>query len=99
MPSIEAAVISASVTIPQGAPVKTTGEAVAELEAGAAPPAAARGDRRRRLLARAGGRRRPADSVAAVGRTDRRSVRRPLSNVGEVAIELLPTEQRIYGSE
>ena len=36
MPSIEADVISASVTMPQGAPVEATAEAVARLEAGAA---------------------------------------------------------------
>ena len=35
MPSIEAPMISASVTMPQGAPVEATGEAVSKLEAGA----------------------------------------------------------------
>ena len=34
VPSIEADVISASVTMPQGTPVETTGEAVAKFEAG-----------------------------------------------------------------
>ena len=48
MPSIEAAIISASVTMPQGTPVKTTGEALAELEAGAARL-------RQRLLEETGG--------------------------------------------
>ena len=101
MPSIEAAVISASVTMPQGTPVATTGEAVGKLEAGAA--------RLRQRLLEETGRDYFVHVLAAVG--DQPMAGRgggpdgpPVgssssSNVGEVAIELLPTEQRIYGSE
>ena len=47
VPALEADVISASMTMPQGSPVETTGEAVARLEAGAARL-------RQRLLAETG---------------------------------------------
>ena len=93
MPAIEARVISASVTMPQGTPVEATGSAVAKLEAGAARlrrrlidetgrdyfrhVLAAVGDQP--LAARGGGPMGPARGVASA------------SNVGEVAIELLPS--------
>ncbi len=101
MPAIEARAISASVTMPAGAPVEATGAAVARLEAGAARlrrelyeetgrdyfrhVLSAVGDQP--LAARGGGPMGPARGVASA------------SNVGEVAIELLPSEQRVYGSE
>ena len=99
-PSIEADVMAASVTMPQGTPVDATGEAVAKLEAGAARL-------RQRLLAETGH-----DYFLHVSATvgDLPMAARsngPLGpaagaaqpNVGEVAIELLPTQQRIYSSE
>ena len=101
IPNIEADVISASVTMPQGTPVATTGEAVARLEAGA--------DRLRRRLLDETGLDYFVHVLAAVG--DQPMAGRgggpdgpPVgsvasSHIGEVAIELLPTEQRIYGSE
>ncbi|MCY3843739.1 MAG: efflux RND transporter permease subunit, partial [Acidobacteria bacterium] len=99
-PSIEADVMAASVTMPQGTPVDATGEAVAKLEAGAARL-------RQRLLVETGH-----DYFLHVSATvgDLPMAARsngPLGpaagaaqpNVGEVAIELLPTQQRIYSSE
>ena len=101
MPSIEANVISASVTMPQGASVEVTASAVAKPRAGAARlrqrlleetgrdyfrhVLAAAGDRP--MASRGGG-----PTGPAVG-----SFTSP--NTGEVAIELLPSEQRVYGSE
>ena len=101
IPNIEADVISASVTMPQGTPVGTTEEAVARLEAGAA--------RLRQRLLEETGRDYFVHVLAAVG--DQPMAGRgggpdgpPVgsaasSHLGEVAIELLPTEQRIYSSE
>ena len=101
IPNIEADVISASVTMPQGTPVATTGDAVARLEAGAA--------RLRQRLIEETGRDYFVHVLAAVG--DQPMAGRgggpdgpPVgtvasSHLGEVAIELLPTELRIYGSE
>ena len=102
MLSIEAAVISASVTMPQGTPVAATGEAVGKLGGGrGAVSSSSRWRSRARDYV--------VDVLAAVG--DQPMAGRgggpdgpPVgssssSNVGEVAIELLPTEQRIYGSE
>ncbi len=99
-PSIEADVMAASVTMPQGTPVDTTGQAVARLEAGAARL-------RERLLEETGH-----DYFLHVSATvgDLPMAARsngPIGpaagaaqpNVGEVAIELLPTQQRIYSSE
>ena len=99
-PSIEADFMSASVTMPQGTPVETTGEAVAKLEAGAARlrqrlieetgedyflhTSASVGDQP--MSMRGGGPMGPVGGIAS-------------SNIGEVAVELLPTEQRIYSSE
>ena len=101
MPSIEANVISASVTMPQGAPVEATAAAVAKLEAGAA--------RLRQRLLEETGRDYFRHVLAAVG--DRPMASRgggptgpavgsfTSPNTGEVAIELLPAEERAYGSE
>ncbi len=101
IPNIEADVISASLTMPQGTPVGTTEEAVARLEAGAA--------RLRQRLLEETGRDYFVHVLAAVG--DQPMAGRgggpdgpPVgsaasSHLGEVAIELLPTEQRIYSSE
>ena len=99
-PSIEADFMSASVTMPQGTPVDTTGAAVAKLEAGAARlrqrlleetgqdyflhTAAAVGDQP--MAGRGGGPMGPVGNIAS-------------SNIGEVAVELLPTELRAYSSE
>ena len=101
MSSIEANVISASVTTPQGAPVDATAAAVAKLKVGAARL-------RRRLLEETGW-----DyfrhELAAVGNRPMaargggptgpalRSFTSP--NTGEAGIELLPSEERAYGSE
>ena len=99
-PSIEANVMSASVTMPQGAPADATGEAVARLETGAARL-------RQRLLGETGRDYFPHVS-AAIGDQPmamRGGVRMgPVSgiassNIGEVVVELLPTEQRVYSSE
>ena len=99
-PTIEADFLSASVTMPQGTPADATGEAVARLEAGAARL-------RRRLLGETGQDYFPHVS-AAIGDQPmamRGGVRMgpvsgiPSSNVGEVVVELLPTEQRVYSSE
>ena len=99
-PSIEADVMAASVTMPQGTPVDATGEAVAKLEAGAARL-------RQRLLeetghdyflhvsASVGDQPMAARSNGPIGPAA--GAAQP--NVGEVAIELLPTQQRIYSSE
>ena len=99
-PSIEADVMAASVTMPQGTPVDVSAEAVAKLEAGAARL-------RQRLLEETGN-----DyflhvsaavgdqPMAARGNGPMGPLGGPASpNVGEVAIELLATEQRIYSSE
>tara|TARA_B100001123_G_scaffold26623_2_gene28676 strand:+ start:1066 stop:4287 length:3222 start_codon:yes stop_codon:yes gene_type:complete len=99
-PSIEADFMSATVTMPQGTPVDVTSEAVAKIEAGAARVRqdllqetgndyflhihAAVGDQP--IAARGGG---------PMGRV----IDTAASNVGEVTVELLPTEQRIYNSE
>ena len=99
-PSIEADVMAASVTMPQGTPVDVSAEAVAKLEAGAARL-------RQRLLEETGhdyflhvsaavG----DQPMAARGNGPMGPLGGPASpNVGEVAIELLATEQRIYSSE
>ena len=89
--------------MPQGTPVETTGEAVAKFEAGAARL-------RQRLLEKTGRDRRDHilhvlavvgdQPMAARGGEPTRPVGgMASSNVGEVAIELVASEQRIYGSE
>ena len=99
-PSIEADVMAASVTLPQGTPVGVTSAAVEKLEAGAARlrarlfeetgqdyfrhVAASIGDQP--MGSRGGGPMGPMLNLAA-------------SNVGEVTIELAPSETRAYTSE
>ena len=99
-PSIEADFMSASVTMPQGTPVDATGAAVAKLEAGAA--------RLRQRLLEETGQDYFLHTSAAVGDQPTASRgggpmgpvgSRASSNIGEVAVELMPTEQRVYSSE
>ena len=100
LPSIEAEFMSASVTMPQGTPVDATGEAVAKIEAGAI--------RLRQRLLEETGRNYFLHTSATVG-DQPMAVRGagPLgggsvlaaSNIGEVAVELLPAGQRVYTSE
>ena len=100
VPSLEADVISASMAMPQGTPVETTGEAVARLEAGAA--------RLRQRLLEETGRDHFVHVLAVVGDQPMAArgggpitpvVGMASSNVGEVAIELAAPEQRSYRSE
>ena len=99
-PSIEADVMGASITLPQGTPVSATSAAVEKLEIGAARlraslleetgqdyfrhVAASIGDQP--MSSRGGGPMGPMMNLAA-------------PNVGEVTIELAPSESRIYTSE
>ena len=99
-PSIEADVIAASVTLPQGTPVSVTSAAVEKLEVGAARlrarlleetgrdyfrhVAASVGDQP--MASRGGGPMGPMLSLAA-------------THVGEVTVELEPSEARAYTSE
>ena len=100
VPSLEADVISASMTMPQGTPVEATGEAVARLEAGAA--------RLRQRLLEETGRDHFVHVLAVVGDQPMAArgggpitpvVGMASSNVGEVAIELAAPDQRSYRSE
>ena len=100
VPALEADVISASMTMPQGSPVETTGEAVARLEAGAA--------RLRQRLLEETGRDHFVHVLAVVGDQPLAArgggpitpvVGMASANVGEVAIELAAPEQRRYRSE
>ena len=99
-PSIEADVISASVTMPQGTPVEATSQAIAELEQSAA--------RLRTRLQRESGMDHFRHVSTTVGDQPMRSrggaPMGPLAdlaaaNVGEVTIELAPAETRAYTSE
>lgn len=99
-PSIEADFMSATLTMPQGTPVDVTSEAVAKIEAGAA--------RVRQELLQETGNDYFLHTHAAVGDQPiaargggpmGRVINTSASNVGEVTVELLPTEQRIYNSE
>ena len=99
-PNIEADFMAASVTMPQGTPVDTTSDAVEKLEAGAARlrqalleqtgddyflhVSAAVGDQP--MAQRGGGPMGPSGGIAS-------------ANIGEVVIELLPTELRLFSSE
>lgn len=99
-PNIEADFMAASVTMPQGTPVDTTSDAVEKLEAGAARlrqalleqtgedyflhVSAAVGDQP--MAQRGGGPMGPGGGIAS-------------ANIGEVVIELLPTELRLFSSE
>ena len=100
VPALEADVISASMTMPQGSPVETTGEAVARLEAGAA--------RLRQRLLEETGQDHFVHVLAVVGDQPMAArgggpitpvVGMASSHVGEVAIELAPPERRRYRSE
>ena len=100
VPALEADVISASMTMPQGSPVETTGEAVARLEAGAA--------RLRQRLLDETGQDHFVHVLAVVGDQPMAArgggpitpvVGMASSNVGEVAIELAAPERRSYDSE
>jgi len=99
-PNIEADFMAASVTMPQGTPVDTTSDAVEKLEAGAA--------RLRQALLEQTGEDYFLHVSAAVG--DQPMAQRgggPMgptggrasANIGEVVIELLPTELRLFSSE
>ena len=99
-PSIEADFMAASVTMPQGAPVDATSAAVEKLEAGAARlrqalieetgqdyflhVSASVGDQP--MASRGGGPMGPIRNMAA-------------AHLGEVTIELAPTETRVYNSD
>ena len=101
-PSMEADVLAASVTLPQGTPVSVTSAAVEKLEVGAARlrarlredtgldyfrhVAAAVGEQPMASRGQGGGGFGPTQSLAA-------------THVGEVTIELEPAETRIYTSE
>ena len=101
-PSIEADVLAGSITLPQGTPVSVTSAAVEQLEVGAARlrrrlfeetgldyfrhVAAAVGDQSMASRGEGGGGFGPTQSLAA-------------THVGEVTIELDPSETRIYTSE
>ena len=99
-PSIEAPVMAASITLPQGTPASVTSAAVEKLEVGAARlrarlleetgqdyfrhVAASVGDQP--MASRGGGPIGPVRNLAA-------------ANVGEVTVELAPSEERAYTSE
>ena len=101
-PSIENEYMTASVTLPLGTPVEATAAAVAKFEAGAARLRARLADEsgidyfrhmatsigEQPVQGRGGGRLGVAGATAAVG-----------GHLGEITIELAPTELRSYGSE
>ena len=101
-PSIENEYMTASVTLPLGTPVETTAASVAKFEAGAARLRARLADESgidyfrhmattigdQPVQGRGGGRLGVAGTTAAVG-----------GHLGEITIELAPTELRSYGSE
>ena len=99
-PSIEADYMAASVTMPQGTPAETTGDAIAKLEAGAA-------ELRARLLEETGMDyfRHVSASigdqpVASRGGGPMGRIRNmAAAHVGEVTIELAPAQTRSYTSE
>ena len=96
-PSMEADIMMASITMPQGTPVDVTSGAVAQLEAGA--------DRIRRTLLEETGQDYFRHLWAAIG--DQPGAARQAgpgasagaSHLGEVLIELIPSETRNYNSE
>ncbi|MEE2637540.1 MAG: efflux RND transporter permease subunit [Acidobacteriota bacterium] len=97
-PSIEADFMAASVTMPQGTPVEVTSTAVEQLEAGAT--------RLRQTLRAETGLDYFRHVSASVGdqpmasRTNRRfGATASAAHLGEVSIELAPSEMRIYNSE
>ena len=96
-PSMEADIMMASITMPQGTPVDVTSGAVAQLEAGA--------DRIRRTLLEETGQDYFRHLSAAVGdqpmaaRQAGPGASAGASHLGEVLIELIPSETRNYNSE
>ena len=99
-PSIEADFMSASVTMPQGTPVSDTAEAVERLEAGAA--------RLRRALREETGTDYFRHTYTAIGDQPMAAreggpteglVDMSAAHLGEVTIELLPSQQRAWSSE
>ena len=98
-PSIEADVMAASITLPQGTPASVTSAAVEKLEVGAARL-------RARLLEETGQDyfRHVAASVGDQPMSSRGGPMGPMlslaaAHVGEVAVELAPSEMRVYTSE
>ena len=99
-PSIEADFMAASITMPQGTPVETTGEAVAKLEAGAARlrtrlQQEAGFDYFRHVSATIGDQPMGSRGGGPMGRIRNMSA----AHVGEVTVELAPAETRSYTSE
>ncbi|MBM63041.1 MAG: hypothetical protein CL484_08850 [Acidobacteria bacterium] len=96
-PSVEANIIMASVTMPQGTPVEVTSRAVAQLEAGAA--------RFRQTLLEETGQDYIRHLSSAVGDQPMAARRAGpgsaagAGHLGEVLIELIPSETRTYNSE
>ena len=98
-PSMEVDVMAASITLPQGTPVSVTSAAVEKLEVGAARL-------RARLLEETGQDyfRHVAASVGDQPMSSRGGPMGPMlslaaAHVGEVAVELAPSEMRVYTSE
>ena len=96
-PSVEANIIMASITMPQGTPVDATSRAVAQLEAGAA--------RFRQVLLEETGQDYIRHLSSAVGDQPMAARRAGpgagagAGHLGEVLIELIPSETRDYNSE
>ena len=98
-PSMEVDVMGASVTLPQGTPVSVTSAAVEKLEVGAA--------RLRARLQEETGQDYFRHVAASVGDQPMASRGGPMgpmlslaaAHVGEVAVELAPSEERVYTSE
>ena len=98
-PSIEADVMGASITLPQGTPASVTSAAVEKLEVGAA--------RLRARLQEETGQDYFRHVAASVGDQPMASRGGPMgpmlslaaAHVGEVAVELAPSEMRVYTSE
>ena len=96
-PSIEANFMVASLTMPQGTTVEATSEAVAKLEAGAG--------RLRQTLVNETGRDHFRHISAAIGdqpmatRSQGTGIGAGATNLGEILIELIPSEARHYTSE
>ena len=99
-PSIEADFMSASITMPQGTPVSDTAEAVGRLEAGA--------ERLRRELQEETGTDYFRHTYTAIGDQPMAAreggpteglVDTSAAHLGEVTIELLPSQQRAWSSE
>ena len=98
-PSIEAPFMSAAVTMPLGSPVSVTSDAVSRIEAGA--------ERLRRELRDETGRDYFVHMFASVGDQPMASREGPMgpvvssaaSHIGEVTVELIPSQDRIFTSE